>query len=244
MRSLLGKFPRAESLGRRLLLIAQTVRRSGGVHPRECPICEYSGYFTAHGSPPRWDARCPKCGVLERHRLLALALRENPNLIRGDVVHFAPEIGVSRLAKNLASTYRSADISRPADLKLNIEQIDLPDESVDTFLCSHILEHVDDRKALKELYRCLRPGGAVIISTPVIEGWQQTYENSEPANGKARDLHFGQSDHIRYYGSDIRRRIEEAGFSLSEYVTSGEDCARYGIIRGSAQFFAVKRWPR
>jgi ubiquinone/menaquinone biosynthesis C-methylase UbiE len=34
-----------------------------------------------------------------------------------------------------------------------------------------VLEHVDDAKALGEIYRVLKPGGVALIMLPVIEGW-------------------------------------------------------------------------
>jgi predicted Zn-ribbon and HTH transcriptional regulator len=39
-----------------------------GVYPRECSCCGFHGKFKACGRPPRYDARCPQCGSLERHR--------------------------------------------------------------------------------------------------------------------------------------------------------------------------------
>ncbi len=64
-----------------------------------------------------------------------------------------------------------------ADRVLNIEAIASPDASYDCVVCSHVLEHVDDKKALSEIYRVLRPGGVALIMLPVIEGWAKTYEN-------------------------------------------------------------------
>jgi SAM-dependent methyltransferase len=233
--------PRVESIARRAQLIAQTIYKSGGVHRRECPICSCYGYFTAYGDPPRWDARCPKCGSFERHRLLALALGEAPGLVSGRTIHFAPERGIACVVRPLASEYQSADtMMEGCDLRLNIEQIDLPDESVDTFIASHILEHVDDRKALSELRRCLRPGGRAIIMVPIVEAWRSSHEDKGVTDAKGRLLHFGQSDHIRYYGSDLRDRIRDAGFILSEFVACPDDVARYGLMRGETVFVAQR----
>lgn len=43
-----------------------------GVMQRECTLCGFHGYFKWFGMPPRFDARCPSCGSLERHRLFAI----------------------------------------------------------------------------------------------------------------------------------------------------------------------------
>jgi SAM-dependent methyltransferase len=48
-----------------------------------------------------------------------------------------------------------------------LEQVGYPDESVDTVLLSHVLEHLPSpKKTLQEIDRILRPGGAVVIWVP------------------------------------------------------------------------------
>lgn len=225
----------------RIGAIFNTIWKSRGVHPRTCPICGFHGRFTAFGDPPRWDARCPSCHSLERHRLLALLLKERPELVGGRTIHFAPEPAVTRLVQPASQRYETADlVRRDCDLNLNLEAISLPDQSVDTFVLSHLLEHVDDRKALAELYRCLRPGGAAVIMVPVVEGWKTSYENPAVTNERDRNLHFGQADHVRFYGADVRDRIREAGFVLEEHVASGEDSVRFGLRRGESVFVAIR----
>ena len=208
-----------------------------GVFPRQCPICDFKGLFTAFGDPPRWDAKCPSCGSLERHRLLALYLAKHP--VSGRVVHFAPEPAMRDLLKPMASEYQSADLLNPADLVLNIENIGLPDESVNVFVASHVLEHVDDARALSEMQRCLRPGGKLILMVPIIEGWATSYENPAAVTTAERTLHFGQWDHVRFYGRDFRDRVKSAGFSLAEYSASGEECVRFALSRGESVFVAA-----
>ena len=74
------------------------------------------------------------------------------------ILHFAPEAAVARFIKKIAGNYTSADLNaNHADVVLNIEGIALPDESVDIVLVSHVLEHVNDAKALRELFRILQP---------------------------------------------------------------------------------------
>jgi hypothetical protein len=48
---------------------------------RFCPLCgKSSSKFRQHGIVPREDARCTRCGALERHRLLWLYLINNTDL--------------------------------------------------------------------------------------------------------------------------------------------------------------------
>ena len=214
----------------------------GASFPRTCSVCGYSGRFQAAGRPRRIDARCPNCGSAERYRLLALWLDRHGSGLRGaNVLHFAPEKGLTKLLKARVGSYRSADVAPGrADLVRNIEAIAEPDASYDCIVCSHVLEHVDDKKALKEIYRVLKPGGIVLIMLPVIEGWSTTYENKAVVTPEDRTRHYGQSDHVRYYGADVRDRIRAPGFKLDEFTAEGQDVLTYGLSRGEKVFIATK----
>jgi SAM-dependent methyltransferase len=217
---------------------------AAGVFPRECNICGYSGKFVGYGRPLRLDARCVSCGSLERHRLLKLWLENAPDQVRGrDVLHFAPEPSVTGMLKPIARTYVTADIDpHEAEIQIDIENMSLPDRSFDCIFCSHVLEHVDDRRALAEMHRVLRPGGVAVLLTPVIEGWERTYENAAVRDPAARRLHFGQEDHVRYFGADIRSRIHDAGFDVEEFTALEPFVSTYGLNRGEKVFLA--RVPR
>jgi SAM-dependent methyltransferase len=228
-------------------MIAEFLRRAFGItgskgasFPRTCNVCGYSGRFQSAGKPRRIDARCPKCGSAERYRLLALWLdRYGAFLRQAHVLHFAPEAGLATLLKTRVGRYQSADIAPGrADLVLNIESIGVADQSHDCIVCSHVLEHVDDKKALAELYRALKPGGVALIMVPVIEGWARTYENKKVSTPEERKRHYGQADHIRYYGADVRDRIRAAGFQLEEFTAEGEDVLIYALQRGEKVFIA------
>ena len=234
---------RAE-LDRQLQKQKQRFARLGaGIAPRLCPLCDYYGTFAPFGVPPRFDARCPSCGSLERHRLIWLTILRS-DLIgpRHSLLHFAAEPLLRRKIQPIVAQYASAEVraDAQADLLLNIEAIDLPDASEDRIICNHVLEHVDDTRALAELYRVLRPGGVAILTTPIVEGWAHSYENPDITEGAARLLHFGQRDHIRVFGRDLRDRIRAAGFMLDEVTATEPDVHRYGLMRGETVFIATK----
>lgn len=210
----------------------------------ECSICGFHGPFEPVYSAQaiRFDAQCPKCNSRERHRFLKHWMDTDPRgAAFGDVIHFAPEHAMIDLMRGRSSTYRTADIAPDvADLQLNIEAIDLPDGSVDVVMANHVLEHVDDRKALPEIWRILRPGGLAILTTPVIAEWESSYENPDLRGARIQFRHFGQEDHLRYFGRDLSDRIRAAGFALEQTVTNGANAAKYALLRGDTIYLATR----
>jgi SAM-dependent methyltransferase len=212
---------------------------------RECNICGFSGYFGGFGRPMRLDARCPSCGALERHRLLMLAIsRGEIKAFANDnssVLHFAPEEILEARFRNQFKYYTTADFYADADLVLNLEEINVEDEQYDIIVANHVLEHVDDKKAAYELSRILKKGGVLVCQVPIVEGWNTTYENDAIETEDGRWLHFGQNDHVRFYGADFRKRICAGGFKLIKEVTSeGSDVIQYGLLRGEKVFVFEK----
>ena len=199
--------------------------------------------FAMFGHPPRFDARCCGCGSLERHRLAALLFQRQGIFGPGQrVLHFAPERQLAGLIRGVVAEYETADLSTrvPMTHHINIEDTGLPSDHYDRIVCNHVLEHVDDAKALAEMFRMLRPGGMALLMTPVCEGWETTYENPAITDAKLRTVHFGQHDHVRFFGRDIRDRIRAPGFVLTEFTAVEPDVSRYGLIRGETVFIATK----
>lgn len=216
----------------------QVVRRS---RERTCPICQYHGRFWSFGTPPRPDAMCPGCLNLERHRLLQLYLNSEAGraLARDRVLHIAPEWFV-RMTAFGRSHYVAADIvAGDVDCVLDVETLPFPDRSFDVVLANHVLEHVgDDLAAMREIRRILSDHGTAILSVPIVMGWEQTYENPQVNSLEERAEHFGQHDHLRFYGKDFPERLCEAGFTVEPFQTSAQDEIRFALKRGDLLFLA------
>ena len=104
----------------------------------------------------------------------------------------------------------------------------------DVLICNHLLEHVaDDRRALGEFYRILRPGGWGILLSPVDRSRAATFEDDSITDPEERTRIFGQYDHRRIYGCDYGGRLREAGFAVREidYAArfSAEERRRYAL---------------
>jgi SAM-dependent methyltransferase len=213
-----------------------------GIFARECPLCGYRGKFRAEGLPPELDELCPKCGSLSRHRLFHLA-DERHGILEGvrSLLHFAPEDTFRSGFAARFPQYRTADVSRrDVDHRVDMEDTGLPEAGFDAVFASHVLEHVgDDRKAIAEIARILRPGGVLVAMVPLIDAWADTYEDPLIVTERARELHFGQSDHVRLYGRDFEDRLG-VHFQVTSHMASPADCVRYSLVRGERVFVARK----
>jgi len=92
---------------------------------------------------------------------------------------------------------------------------------------------VDDRKAMRELYRVLRPGGWAVVLVPIDFSRAESFEDPAIVAPADRERLFGQADHVRVYGRDFTTRLEEAGFTVrvEDYTRElGEaEARRYGL---------------
>jgi ubiquinone/menaquinone biosynthesis C-methylase UbiE len=139
------------------------------------------------------------------------------------LLHIAPEVALKRqfeqhYGSDHAEQYLTADLESPlAKLHFDVQAIPLDDESVDVVICNHILEHVeDDRKALRELHRILRPGGWGVVLVPQDLDREATFEDDSITSPEERAKVFGQYDHRRIYGRDYAERVRECGFKVEE----------------------------
>jgi len=169
---------------------------------------------------------CPKCGASDRQRLFYFYLNQRFATLeiskKYRFIDFAPARGLSGwLKSHPVLEYRSADLYRQ-DVDDNVDIMDMAiyeDNSIDMFLCSHVLEHVEnDRKAMGVLYRILRPGGWGITMVPVQLNLENVYENPSITSEAERWTHFGQGDHVRLYSKQgFVDRLENVGFQVNQY---------------------------
>src|SRR5690606_10679009 len=151
---------------------------------------------------------------------------------KGKVLHFSPSRSVYRLLKkNPDIHYFSTDYEDEflADYRYDITQIPAENEFFDLIICYHILEHIEnDKKAMEELQRVLKPSGICIIQTPFKEG--EIYEECSKKTQKERMEAFGQEDHVRIYSVEgLRKRLIESGFQNVEIKTFPKE-ERFGFM--------------
>lgn len=205
-----------------------------------CPCCggNFRRFLPMNN---RDDVRCPKCESLERQRSLWLYLKNKTNILADNlkVLHVAP-VGPEKIIRNNLEAfptivYVGADLkSSEVPIKMDITDIKYADNYFDVILCVHVLEHViDDLKAMKELFRVLKPGGWAIILAPIGAGLEITLEETDLTDPKKQTEKFGMPGHIRIYGKDYKERLEKAGFNvkIDTYIRDlgSEILKKYGM---------------
>ncbi|TXK49868.1 methyltransferase domain-containing protein [Pontibacter qinzhouensis] len=192
---------------------------------------------------------CPLCGGSDRDRLYALFFNKSIEPDKTyNLLDIAPAKALAafiKKKKNIA--YRSADLYMPeVDDKVDLTDMHIyKDNTFDIFVCSHVLEHVpDDKKAMKELYRVLKPGGWGIAMVPIFKSATEIKEDPTVTDESERWRRFGQDDHIRLYSkAGFKERLQEAGFEVKEFTTKDfkkDAFSANGIDPGSVLYIVNK----
>ncbi len=183
----------------------------------------------------------PSTLSLERHRLLWLYLNSETNFFTQDlkVLHFAPEQAFHKRFKKMTNLhYTTTDLNSPlADVKADICNLPFKNNEYDVVFCNHVLEHIpDDRKAMQELFRIMKPGAWGIFQVPQDFTLKNTYEDDSIVDKKERTRIFGQYDHVRIYGRDYADRLRAVGFEVDEidYTAnlSKDSIEKYRLAKG------------
>lgn len=208
-----------------------------------CPLCEQSSkeFIGYKGVNTRPHCRCSNCNSLERHRHLWLCLKRHYSELftqKITLLHWAPEDILCKYFRSLPNIqYIGADISpykRECPVgKYDITDTAIKDNSIDVIICSHVLEHVlEDKKALSETIRVLKPGGYAFIMVPFYHNLKKTYEDPSIVTPKGREKAFDHFEHVRKYGWDLVKRMEDVGFTVNMHLLtalSPEERVYYGL---------------
>jgi SAM-dependent methyltransferase len=101
-----------------------------------------------------------------------------------------------------------------ADALGTVARLPLRDRSVDAVLFTEVLEHVaDPAEALEELFRVLRPGGVLMLTSPMIY-----------------NLHGAPDDYFRFTPFSLRRLLAAAGFDAVTIRPLGGPGTTVGLL--------------
>jgi len=194
---------------------------------------------------------CSKCGASDRERLYAYYIEKNfsgkENIV---FYHFAPEKNLQAFVKSYFKNiiYKTFDLFAP-DVDYHADLTDMnmiKDNECDFFVCSHMLEHIEnDRKAIAELYRITKHGGKGILMAPISTAIESTIENlPEVKTDEDRWKYYGQNDHVRLYArKEFVERIAQSGFEIEMYDVNnfGKSFLKKNGMKETTVLYIVKK---
>lgn len=182
-----------------------------------CPLCEQDVQFEMKQPGFFRSMRCSECDSGPRQRALWLALNGAFPKWRDRVIHEGSP-GWDRVSQRLvreckyytASQYDpgfpSGHFVEKTSLPCgkffiqNLEEQTFDDESFDLVITQDVFEHVfDPFRAISEIARTLRPGGATLMTVPVVRKFA-------PSRRRARRLMSGVVQHLvpaEYHGNPM-----------------------------------------
>lgn len=220
---------------------------------KQCIICENKvnafypfgvddEFFKRHniiGGGYRPNSLCLHCKSIDRERWQYYTIQKHTDILTGScsVLHIAPEKWLSdSIKQNSKCDYYSGDI-RPGGADHIVDLTDmtnLEDNRFDYVIVNHVMEHIpEEQKAFNEIKRVLKNAGKLLLSFPICTD-AVTYEDSTINTDEERLYHYGQTDHVRLYGTDYKKRIESFGFNVNVFSPinelSHDDIEKYGFI--------------
>jgi SAM-dependent methyltransferase len=134
------------------------------------------------------------------------------------------------LYKRYFTSWTSVDVPASLhDISVDVlaaaDNLPFEDGSYECIICTEVLEHCPHPTAVvKEMYRVLKPGGKVFLTTPFLV-----------------PLHEMPYDFFRYTPTSLKGMAEEAGFQVKSICSKGEYTA---VALGFIQLPMTKVWQQ
>lgn len=200
-------------------------------HPGRCVICQADVVFTSRYKWYRDHLKCPRCDSVPRERALMYVLETfYPQWRKLRIHEMAPTgRGVSLKLREAAGYEASqyfpslplGERSPEGWMNQDAENLTYADDTFDLVVTQDVFEHVFDiDAAFLEIRRTLRPGGAHIFTTPLVNKARSTEcRASRAADGSIR--HHAEPEHhdnpvspdgalvTWHFGFDLAARVTE-----------------------------------
>ena len=210
-------------------------------HGKFCNICgKYSKTFLPFGvdseiartkrvvgTGVRAQCICPKCGSLDRDRWLLYLISNKTTMLdeKCNILHFAPEKNLREYfkSKRTPAKYYDCDLFKEnASIQVDMTDIPFEDDSFDYIIAGHVIQQIkNEKKAISELKRVLKPSGTIILSFPICMD-QDTSESSDVISMEDKEKNYGEIYAVRLYGKDYIRRFERYGLRITEFTPGNE----------------------
>lgn len=206
---------------------------------KQCPCCGWSGMRFLDYAGHRQNAIiCPRCASHPRHRALWTYLADQLTRLESGsaILHLSAEQNLMPMFRRRNDLrYVTCDLKlKSAIVRADATRLPFRSNSFQMIVSSHVLEHLEnDRAAIAEFARTLRPGGQAVVMVPTRPDWRTapTREFGAP------DLREG---HWRLYGGDFAQRLRASGLEDRTIATAELASADACELLDDAIFIARK----
>jgi SAM-dependent methyltransferase len=171
------------------------------------PVHDYNAWIPLPWQDHVDSSECLACHNSARHRLMFLLEEQGAfDYTNKRILFFSPHTPYETQLLARLSVRNDCDISDPEDKTKNswdIQHLPCQDNVYDAIFCVHVLEHIDnDKQALSELHRILKPNGTLVIGVP---GGPQNFTLCDPSHNtpELRHKHYWFHEHKRLYGTNF-----------------------------------------
>lgn len=144
-----------------------------------CYACNSIVHFKAQGGWWRDQYVCLNCGSIPRERAIMFCIEKHFPQWRNLIIHESSPIprGATIRLKSECAGYSDSQYFpgiQPGTVHFgtrceNLEELTFEDNSIDLFITQDVMEHIfHPDRAFKEIARVLKPGGAHIFTTPLV----------------------------------------------------------------------------
>jgi len=195
-----------------------------------CYGCNQNVHFYAKTEWLRDNYVCDHCGSIPRERTVMYCIDKFFPDWRTKIIHESSPVarGTSIRLKSEAFRYFATQyfpgiehgVMHQGFLNEDLEQLTLDGESVDLHVTQDVFEHVlDPAKAFKEIARTLKPGGAHIFTTPLLN-------KNSPTKWYAKRNPDGTIQHLvnppEYHGNPVSSEgslvTVHWGYDISQFI--------------------------
>lgn len=196
-----------------------------------CPCCENTVRFEARNAWLRDYYVCPSCGSIPRERALmwtlanffpawrSLQIHESSPVCRGasarlrtEGQHYVPSQYFPEVPPGREHSGMRCE---------NLEHLSFPAENLDLHVTQDVMEHIfDPAAAFREVARTLRPGGAHVFTTPLVN-------KDRPSECRARLRANGSVEHLHppeYHGNPVSADgslvTMHWGYDITDYIAT------------------------
>jgi len=195
-----------------------------------CYACNQNTIFEARGEWWRDDYICLNCQSIPRERAIMYCIEKffpdwkNLKIHETSPANRGASVRLMKEAEHCISSQYFKGIPSGSFyngfLCEDLENLSFPDESFDLHISQDVMEHIfDPAKAFKELARTLKPGGAHVFTTPLVN-------KHKPSTVCARLKSDGSVEHFlsepEYHGNPLSKEgslvTMHWGFDITSFI--------------------------